>query len=51
MINIIGQQLIEMNITPPASESSNKVVEPPLNEEGIIDDSEVLDTDKLEKNS
>lgn len=49
VINIIGQQLIEMNITPPASESSNKVVEPPLNEEDIIDDSEVLDTDKLEK--
>ncbi|CAG5093187.1 Similar to Putative AC9 transposase (Zea mays) [Cotesia congregata] len=46
VINNIGQRLIEINITPPASESGNKVDDLPLNEEDIIDDSEILESDK-----
>ncbi|XP_044592932.1 zinc finger BED domain-containing protein 4-like [Cotesia glomerata] len=46
VINNIGQRLIEINITPSASESGNKVDDLPLNEEDIIDDSEILESDK-----
>lgn len=41
----IGQRLIDINVTPPASESDNKIIELPFNEEDTIDNLNDLNAD------
>lgn len=45
VINNIGQSLIEVNITPPASESQNQVFDLPIDENDAINDLEDLNID------
>ncbi|XP_054091845.1 uncharacterized protein LOC128923921 isoform X1 [Zeugodacus cucurbitae] len=51
VINNIGQRLIEVNITPPASESRNQVSDLPADENDAIDNLEDLITDHTEQSS
>ncbi|XP_050340894.1 zinc finger BED domain-containing protein 4-like [Bactrocera neohumeralis] len=51
VINNIGQRLIEVNITPPASESQNQVSDLPADENDAIDNLEDLITDHTEQSS
>ncbi|XP_054089693.1 uncharacterized protein LOC128922611 [Zeugodacus cucurbitae] len=51
VINNIGQRLIEVNITPPASESRNQVSDLPADENDAIDNLEDLITDHTQQSS